>query len=652
MSGLAVSAALALAAPLGAAAAAPAALPAPAVGSSVADAPTPTVDRFGGADRTATAVAISKQAYPGTAPVVYVVTGTGYADALSAGPAAAVQGGPLLLTAGATLPQSVADEITRLHPERIVVVGGPAAVGRAVISALTPLAAEVERVAGDTRFATSRAVADYAFGEGAAEAYVATGRDFPDALTAGAAAGFHDAPVLLVDGLASVLDAPTRDLVTRLGVDGFVVAGGPASVTPALEEDLEAIAPTTRLGGADRFETSTAVNLDGFAAAERAFLVTGTDFPDALAGSAVAGSVGAPLYAVRPDCVPESTLAALRQQGVTRVTLLGGPNALGVGVEALAGCGAEPQQAPVRVPVACDAVLPEGTAEALGGSALDPVALAGNHPLDFADARAGALTCSFSGPDVPAGSYRAGAYLTIVPDVTDEDYEWTANGETFGGSPAIPGGGPESKEFCTVGGTFPICGLVDHVAGYGVRLSVSPASGAITPELVAAARSAFARATAAVAAGGEPGPLWHPAGADLAGASSCDELIPLDRLAGIVGDATVNVYRSYEGEYALASFRSNRQVGGFGCGWAGDVAPILSAAVLPGGAGYFPESTPVGGGTWAPATGYPGEAYVSSSGDQVAVLLDNAWFSLRVTPGQEALLPQFAAAVVDTVTAD
>jgi hypothetical protein len=60
----------------------------------------------------------------------------------------------------------------------------------------------------------------------------------------------------------------------------------------------------------------------------------------------------------------------------------------------------------------------------------------------------------------------------------------------------------------------------------------------------------------------------------------------------------------------------------------------------------------VGGGTWAPASGYPGEAFVSSSGDQVAVLLDNAWFSLRVTPGQEALLPQFAAAVVETVTAD
>ena len=650
MSGLAVTAALALTVPLGAAAAAPAALAAPVVGSSVADAPAPTVDRLGGADRTATAVAISKAAYPGTAPVVYVVTGAGYADALSAGPAAAVEGGPLLLTAGATLPQAVADEITRLDPERIVVVGGPAAVGRDVIDALVPLAPEVERVAGDTRFATSLEVAEHAFGDGAAEAYVATGRDFPDALTAGAAAGSHDAPVLLVDGTASALDAPARDLVTRLGVDRLVIAGGPASVTPALEDELETIAPTTRLGGADRFATSAAVNLDGFATAERAFLVTGSDFPDALAGSAVAGSVGAPLYAVRADCVPETTLAALREQGVGRVTLLGGPNALGAGVEALTGCG-DPQQAPVRVPVSCDTVLPEGTAEALAGAALDPGVREGNDPLRFADARAGALTCAFSGPEVPNGTLRTSASLTIVPDVTDDDYEWTANGETFGGSPAVPGGGPESKEFCEVGGTFPICSLIDHVDGYGLRLSVSPASGAITPELVSAARGAFATATATVAAAGEPGPLWHPVGADLAGASSCDGLIPLDRLAGIVGDATVRVYRSYEGEYALASFRSNRQAGGFGCGWSGETAPTVWAAVLPGGAGYFPESTPVGGGTWAPAAGYPGEAFVSSSGDQVAVLVENAWFSLRVTPGQEALLPQFAAAVVDTVTA-
>ncbi|MCS5715707.1 cell wall-binding repeat-containing protein [Herbiconiux sp. CPCC 205716] len=638
LGGLAVTAALALAVPLGAVAA-------------PADAPAPAVDRVAGADRTATAVAISKATYPATAPVVYVVTGTGYADALSAGPAAAVEGGPLLLTAGATLPQAVAEEITRLDPERIVVVGGPAAVGRAVISALVPLAPSVERVAGDTRFSTSLAVAEHAFGAGADTAYVATGRDFPDALTAGAAAGFHDAPVLLVDGQASALDTPTRDLMTRLGVQDAVVVGGPASVTPALEADLETVATTRRIGGDDRFATSAAVNLDGFASAERAFLVTGSDFPDALAGSAVAGSVGAPLYAVRTDCVPEQTLAALRQQGVDRVTLLGGPNALGAGVAALTGCGDFPQ-APVRVPVGCDTVLPEATAEALAGGALDPVVRGGSDPLDFADARAGSLRCAFQGPDVPPGRYPASARLTIVPDVTDDDYAWTANGETFGGASSIPGGGPESKEFCRVGGTFPICGLIDHVDGYGLRLSVSPTSGAVTPELVAAARSAFAGAVAAVAAAGEPGPLWHPAGADLPGATDCDGLIPLGRVAEIVGDGTTHVYRSYEGEYALASFRSNRQVGGCGCAWSGETAPTVWASVLPGGAGYFRESTPVGGGGWTPTTGYPGEAFVSTAGDQVSILVDNAWVAVRVTPGQEALLPQLAAAVVDSVSGD
>ncbi len=75
--------------------------------------------------------------------------------------------------------------------------------------------------------------------------------------------------------------------------------------------------------------------------------------------------------------------------------------------------------------------------------------------------------------------------------------------------------------------------------------------------------------------------------------------------------------------------------------------------MLPGGAGYFPQSTPVGGGSWHPVSGYPGEAYLSDSGDQVSVLVDNAWFSVRTPSGDTASLPAFTAEVIATVrTAD
>ncbi len=82
--------------------------------------------RISGADRYETAVAISQSIIgPGeSAPVVYIVTGAGYADALSAGPAAARDGGVMLLTRPDALPSVIATELDRLDPARIVIVGG------------------------------------------------------------------------------------------------------------------------------------------------------------------------------------------------------------------------------------------------------------------------------------------------------------------------------------------------------------------------------------------------------------------------------------------------------------------------------------------------------------------------------------------------
>ena len=95
-----------------------------------------SVTRLAGADRYATAAAVSRSSQPVGVPVAYIATGAGFPDALGAGPAAARQGGPLLLTASGSLPKATTDELRRLKPGRIVVVGGTAVVAPAVVSAL------------------------------------------------------------------------------------------------------------------------------------------------------------------------------------------------------------------------------------------------------------------------------------------------------------------------------------------------------------------------------------------------------------------------------------------------------------------------------------------------------------------------------------
>lgn len=297
------------------------------------------VDRVAGADRFAVAVNISKLAYPGTAPVVFVATGGNYPDALSAGPAAAHLGGPLLLNTGDSLLPAVRTEIERLDPERIVVVGGVNSIPAAVFSELQGLQPNVTRLGGADRYEASRAIVDFAFRTGGATtAYVATGANFPDALSAGAAAAVQGGPVLLVNGGASSLDAASRATLTGLGVEDVIIAGGPASVSPGVQNDLASVATVARDGGADRFAASVNINARAFPSSSRAFLATGLKFPDALSGSAWAGSLGAPLYVVNTNCVPKATLAAMTAQGVAHVTLLGGTATLTEEVASLTPC--------------------------------------------------------------------------------------------------------------------------------------------------------------------------------------------------------------------------------------------------------------------------------------------------------------------------
>ncbi|HET9436051.1 MAG TPA: glycosyl hydrolase family 18 protein [Candidatus Limnocylindrales bacterium] len=90
------------------------------------------VTRLGGADRYATAAAVSRATYAPGVPVVYLASGTGFADALAGAPAAGMQNGPVLLVTATSIPSVVATELARLKPARIVVLGGTGAITDAV----------------------------------------------------------------------------------------------------------------------------------------------------------------------------------------------------------------------------------------------------------------------------------------------------------------------------------------------------------------------------------------------------------------------------------------------------------------------------------------------------------------------------------------
>ncbi len=97
-----------------------------------------SVTRLAGSDRYATSVAISKASFT-SASVVYVATGATFPDALGGGPVAGITGGPLLLVATTALPASVATELGRLRPGRVVILGGTSVVSQSVADAIESL---------------------------------------------------------------------------------------------------------------------------------------------------------------------------------------------------------------------------------------------------------------------------------------------------------------------------------------------------------------------------------------------------------------------------------------------------------------------------------------------------------------------------------
>lgn len=286
--------------------------------------------RIAGSDRYSTSAAISAAHFSPGVPVAYVATGLNYPDALAGGPAAGVTGGPVLLTDPGNLPQVTRNELARLRPGRIVVLGGTSVVSATVAGQLQAYtAAPVERLQGSDRYGTAVAVSRATFATGVSAAFVATGASFPDALAAGPAAVKTRGPVLLTQ--QGSLPAATRDELVRLTPGTIYVLGGTASVSEAVRQAIAQATgrPVVRLAGADRYATAVAISANFFSRPPSVYLATGANFPDALSAVPAAGRAGSPLLLVQRDALPSSAESELVRLHPPRCYLTGGTAVIG-----------------------------------------------------------------------------------------------------------------------------------------------------------------------------------------------------------------------------------------------------------------------------------------------------------------------------------
>lgn len=302
-----------------------AACPWNAIGKGAAHCPPSWVSRMAGADRYATAAAISRSTFGAGVDIAFVATGANYPDALAGGAAAAANDAPILLTQRAALPAATAAELTRLKPGRIVVLGGTAAVSGTVMTQLDRYTGgSVTRLAGADRYATAAATSAATFARGVAIAYVATGANYPDALASIPLAARTTSPLLLTKP-TSAPAATTREL-ERLAPGRIVVLGGRAAVSDGVLTQLRAYTAgsVTRIAGVDRYGTAAAIAGAFATGRPSTYLATGTTYPDALAGGPAAAMLDVPLLLVAPDRLPAPTAAQLDRIRPARLVVLGG----------------------------------------------------------------------------------------------------------------------------------------------------------------------------------------------------------------------------------------------------------------------------------------------------------------------------------------
>lgn len=291
-----------------------------------------TVTRINGKNRYEVSAAVSKSTFPVGTKTAYIASSAVYTDALSGSAAAGHNDSPVLLTGTGVLPDVIRAELTRLKPQRIVILGGPATVSNSVMTLLKRYSPSVSRITGKDRYVVSAGVSRSTFKAGTNIAYIASGAIYTDALSGSALAGHQGGPVLLT--AQTILPDVIRAELTRLKPQRIVVLGGSGSVSNSVMNLLKRYSPSvSRISGVDRYEVSASVSRSSYwVGTQTVYIASGAVYTDALSGSAAAARRGSPVLLTAPNVLPNSVRAELKRIKPERIVILGGTGTVSNGV--------------------------------------------------------------------------------------------------------------------------------------------------------------------------------------------------------------------------------------------------------------------------------------------------------------------------------
>lgn len=287
----------------------------------------PEWSRLQGKDRIDTALQQAQKGWPQGSTSVILARADDFPDALAGVPLAGRLQAPILLTSSKELDSEVLTTLKSLKPQTIYLLGGEGALGSKITSTLEKNGWNKDsliRISGDSRYSTaaSLAMATVASSlsavtvegkislenipQGAAlqnvpAVAIATGENFPDALAIASIAGAKRMPILLTS--TNGLPADTLKTLRRLNPAKVYLIGGNGSISPQVEQEIKqglnmSASQIRRLAGASRYDTMAAVAQEFQDDIDNLSFATGENFPDALAGAALAAHQGSTIVLV------------------------------------------------------------------------------------------------------------------------------------------------------------------------------------------------------------------------------------------------------------------------------------------------------------------------------------------------------------------
>ncbi|HFL2528984.1 TPA: cell wall-binding protein Cwp10 [Clostridioides difficile] len=290
-----------------------------------------TVKKLKGADRFETAIKISQSGWTKSDTVV-IVNGEdkSMVDGLTATPLASIKNSPILLSSNEKLPQKTVEELKRLNPSKVIVIGGNNSMPNSVVEAIKAVNSKisVQRIGGDTRYQTSINIAkEIDKTNNVSKLYIGAGNGEADSLSIASLAGKEKTPIVLTqkDGV----DNEAEQFIKSNKVSNIYFIGGVEKISNKAIEQVGKIAnkdiSNNRVAGQTRQETNAKVidkfysqsKLDGVVVANQDKLI------DALAVGPLAAKNNSPVI-LATNTLDKSQESSLKGKDSSKLFEVGG----------------------------------------------------------------------------------------------------------------------------------------------------------------------------------------------------------------------------------------------------------------------------------------------------------------------------------------